>query len=211
MPIITSITPNKKNKERSSIFLDGEYALAFDNFIIFKHRLKEGEEIAKEKLIDIQREDMGEIGFEKAVNYTLIRMRSEREMRHYLKEKGFLREIIDEVIEKLRLYNYVNDTNFAKLFTDEKKSKWGENKIKYELRLKGVGSQDIEKAFEDFEGSDEAYNISTKYLKGNTKEHYEKLKKYLFSKGFSFSDINSAVFRIKEEMKNEKTEDEKND
>ncbi|MCL2861263.1 MAG: RecX family transcriptional regulator [Firmicutes bacterium] len=210
MPIITSITQNKKNKERSSIFLDGEYALAFDNFIIFKHRLKEGDDIEKEKLVEIQREDMGSVGFEKAVNYTLIRMRSEREMRQYLKDKGYLKEIIDEIIEKLRSYNYINDAYFAKLFVSAKKSKWGENKIKYELRLKGISSEDIEQAFEDFDGNEEAYEIGKKYLKGDTREHYEKLKKYLFSKGFSFSDINKAVERIKED-KEEETEEEDNE
>ncbi|MCL2256442.1 MAG: RecX family transcriptional regulator [Firmicutes bacterium] len=200
MPIITSITPNKKNKNRSSIFLDGEYALAFDNFIIFKHRLKEGDSIEEEKLLKMQREDMGGVGFEKAVNYTLIRMRSEKEMRLYLKEKGYMQELINEIIEKLCSYNYINDAHFAKLYVDAKKSKWGESKIKYELRQKGVKSHDIEQAFEDFDGSDEAYEIGKKYLKGDTKEHFEKLKRYLFSKGFSFSDINSSIIRIKEEI-----------
>ena len=59
---------------------------------------------------------MNQETLEKAVKYLNVRMRSTYEIRQYLRGKGFAGEDIEEVLELLAKYKYIDDAAYAGAF-----------------------------------------------------------------------------------------------
>lgn len=74
---------------------------------------------------------------------------AEQELRQKLREKYYDIAEIDAVIASLKQQNFVNDTRFAENRARYRAtfSRWGDIKIKQELRQKGVDEAAIEHAF----------------------------------------------------------------
>lgn len=206
MPQITKITTQKKRKDRYNIYLDygkgEEYAFSVDEEVLLKFQLKKGAEIDEFNLADIQYYDEIQKAFTLALNYLSHRMRSETEVRIYLKKKEMLEPVIQEAVHKLYKYNYLDDLAFAEAFvrTHINSGNKGPIIIQQELKEKGVGEEIIDKALlqYSFEIQEEharklaeksiakEKNISERALK-------QKLEQTLLRKGFSIDVINEAL------------------
>lgn len=126
-----------------------------------------------------------------ALRYLNVRMRSEFEMRQYLKKKQVEMAEIDEIIAYLYHYNYLNDNEFAKSFIRDKIrfSPCGRYKMSYALSEKGIDSFTIEDAmYEVFPEEVERTLLNDAFEKCQRKgKTYEQAVRYLYSKGFSGS------------------------
>ena len=80
-----------------------------------------------------------------SVKYIDRRLRSINELRDYLKNKEEDTIIIEEVIDKLIDYKYLDDDRFTKTFIKDKLNftNWGDYKIKNELKRLGVNEEII--------------------------------------------------------------------
>ena len=80
-----------------------------------------------------------------SVKYIDRRLRSINELRDYLKNKEEDTIIIEEVIDKLIDYKYLDDDRFTKAFIKDKLNftNWGDYKIKNELKRLGVNEEII--------------------------------------------------------------------
>lgn len=80
-----------------------------------------------------------------SVKYIDRRLRSINELRDYLKNKEEDTIIIEEVIDKLVDYKYLDDDRFTKAFIKDKLNftNWGDYKIKNELKRLGVNEEII--------------------------------------------------------------------
>lgn len=80
-----------------------------------------------------------------SVKYIDRRLRSINELRDYLKNKEEDTIIIEEVIDKLINYKYLDDDRFTKAFIKDKLNftNWGDYKIKNELKRLGVNEEII--------------------------------------------------------------------
>ena len=97
MPIITKITTQKKRTDRYNIFVDEKYAFSVDEEVLLKFQLKKGKEIDSLVLSQIQFHDEIQKAFTAALDYLSYRMRSEAEVRLFLKKKEIEEPIINEV------------------------------------------------------------------------------------------------------------------
>ena len=114
MKRIVDIQRQKRNKRRYTIhFEDGEWIGLFDELVV-KYGLKTGMEVDSNKISELAREDDAKKAMDMSLRYLQYRSRSQKEMEDYLEGKGFDRDIIDEVIEKLRGYGYIDDLAFAR-------------------------------------------------------------------------------------------------
>ncbi len=89
--------------------------------------------------------------FDRAVNLLTFKPRSIGEMRTRLLEKIWTNEeIVDEVIEKLKEYNYLNDEQFAASFASSKlrQKPIGKRILEQDLKKKNIDSETIDKALE---------------------------------------------------------------
>lgn len=205
MSKITKIEIQKRNKERVNVFLDGEYAFAISAELVYKEGLKVNGEIDAEKMKAIA-ESESFIKCKEAALRTIERAyKTEKEVRDKLKLKGYEENSINKSIEFLKEYNFINDSNYAKAFINDKLKTMGSQKIKYSLIQKGISRDVIDEKLSNFNKEDEkdiALDLARKKLsslKKKESDNYKisgKLYRYLISKGYEGSIINDVVKEV---------------
>lgn len=87
-------------------------------------------------------------GFDKAAAWLALQPRTEEEVRLYLKRKEYSESEIDDAIEKLREYRYVDDCAYAQTYIRQAAVKGkGRKKIDQELAGKGISREIQEEAW----------------------------------------------------------------
>ena len=151
--------------------------------------------------------------YNSALRFLSYRPRSEKEIRDRLRirnqESGIknLTLLIDQVIQKLKEYKFIDDVEFAK--------KWIESRlrlkprslrlIEMELKQKGISDEIIESGIKNQEsrmGGDltQAKRLAEKRierLRGLAKQEiYQKLGRFLASKGFDWDIIKQSIDEV---------------
>ncbi len=198
MSIITSIEPQKKDKTRCSVFVDGRFYCGIKLEVAIKYRLKAGTEIEKSRLDEIQLETEKAQAVDKAMTHLSASMKTEKQMRDFLSGKGYTQAVCDYVMEKLGYYNLVDDYAYCKAYVNSVRGK-GKKLIESDLIKRGAKREAIEKALEETEESvEEAYDLLKKYLRGKelSKQNLYKGFKYLLSKGYGYDAAKGALEKI---------------
>ena len=107
MAEITSIVQQKKDKERVSVYVDGRFYCGMMLETVIRCRLKEGMQIDCEKLDEIQFENEKSQALDKAITHLSATMKTQKQMRDFLKKKGYADAVCEYVLEKLREYKGV--------------------------------------------------------------------------------------------------------
>ncbi|HEY8423184.1 MAG TPA: RecX family transcriptional regulator [Clostridia bacterium] len=198
MSKITEISVQKKNKSRVNIYLDGEFACGMEAIVALENRLKVGDEISIEELQELSRQSDIESAFSKSLKLLSKTLKTQYEIKNYLIGKGYSLDVIDEVIDKLKSYNYINDKEYAIAYINDKKGSNGKKKIYSELKQKGVSGGILDDALKTISKEEELETIrklAAKYVKGKTLDL--KLKKnlanYLYSRGFEWEDYIDVI------------------
>lgn len=202
MAIITQIKTQAKDKARANIYLDGSFYCGLSLTCVFSCRLKEGDEISSERLEEIQLESEKDTAFDKALNYISATMKTEKDVRDYLKKKGYLPVIEDYVIEKMLSYGYIDDGEYARAYIKSVEGRSGKNLIAQKLKAKGVSDKAIEAALSGMSDQTQtAKSVFEKYMRGKefTKENLYKAFRYLLGKGFDYETAKAALEGLKDE------------
>jgi len=144
-----------------------------------------------------------------ALNYISKRMKSEFEIVNYLKKKKFEDEVIEQVVNRLKNLNYIDDRNFAFKFADYKmRSKTvGLNLIKNELKLKGIKKEVIEEVLSylssqrlsrESKGDDDLLELALKKFESvkTKKNPLQKVRVFLIGRGFGFDEVDLVLRNI---------------
>lgn len=199
MKTITELKPQAKNNKRVSVYLNGAYYCGLDLLTVMQARLKVGQEIDENTLVEIQRSSEAQACFDSALNFISKSVKTEREIKDKLIKKGYLEEIVLETIEKLKSYNFVNDKDYINRYVSTYKNNKSKKLIKFELQKKGVSKLDVDECLSEIESEFEtALKIAEKYVKNKEKDDktFQKCYKYLLSKGFSYDDSLSATKKV---------------
>jgi regulatory protein len=209
MAYITKITTQQKNKERYNVFMDygkgEEYAFSVDQDVLVKYQLKKGLELDELDLTEIQFEDETKKAYNLALLYLSYRMRSEQEIVTHLKSKEIDEQIIPEIVHKLKLYNYLNDKDFAEAFvkTQINTTTKGPGLIKQELYEKGVSGPIIEASLELYSKEaqiEAALKLTGKIQKKSNKvskiQQKQKTEEMLTRKGFAWDIIQIVLEEV---------------
>ena len=139
---------------------------------------------------------------QKIVNYCVYQDRCHAEVEQKMREFLLIPEAKEEILLYLIKENYLNEERFARSYTRGMFyiKKWGKNKIKQQLRLKGISDKLITKSFSEIDEKDYLVAIKTilekitPTLKG-LKEYQKKQKiiKYLLSKGYEYDLIVNEI------------------
>ena len=121
---ITAIKAQKRNKDRVSVYLDGEYAFGLARIVAAW--LQVGQELSEEKISQLTSHDEVEAAYAKALRLLNQRDRSSAEIRQYLKRHEVMEPVIDEVLGRLDRAGLVNDERFAQ--------NWIENRSEFRPR-----------------------------------------------------------------------------
>ena len=203
MSEITAITPQKKDKTRCNIEIDGRFYCGMKLVTVMQNRLKVGSEVTAERLSEIQLESEKETALDKALSHITATMKTEREIRDFLKKKGYLEDVQEYVVEKMREYHFLDDAAYARAYAESAVKKKGARWIAAELKKKGVADDMIETALSGLEGEDDAAkNALKRYLRGKDvtdKKVLQKAYANLLSKGFDYETARRALESLGEE------------
>lgn len=203
MDIITKIEIGKRNKERVNIYIDDEFAFSLSAEIVYKENLAPKQVIDVEKLIRLAREDEFMKCKSSALKIVERSYRTEKEIFNKLITKEYSKESINRTIEFLREYNLINDRNYVKMYVKDKLKSQGKNKIKYNLKRKGISDELIIEELSKIDDEDSKNGAiilaQKKYneLKRRESDQYklsQKLYRFLISKGYNY-DLASDVMK----------------
>lgn len=202
MKTITDLKPQLKKPDRINVYLDGRYYCALDLLTVKSHRLAVGKTVDEEFIIEVQKDGELRSATDTALNFITKSIKTEKQVRDKLLSYGYLEEIVDKVVEKIKDYGYINDEDYSTRFVSTYKGSKGSKLISYELQRKGVDKSIAETAVESIEDEEETcLKIAEKYLKNKEKDakNIAKCYKYLLSKGFSYEVSKTAVDKFREE------------
>ncbi len=198
---ITAISVQEKNKDRCNLFLDGEFYAGISLEVALLKGLKVGESISEEALISIVFESDKAEALKRAINYVSKALKTKKQLKVYLIQKGYCEEVVKYCLEKLSEYKLIDDVEYSRRYIESVSKKQGMRLTEYKLMMKGVKKADIDLAKGDIDLSeiDSAFEIAKKHLKNKeiTKENLAKTYKYLIGKGFSYEQANYAISKFK--------------
>ncbi len=116
---ISKVEPQKKNKNRCSIYIDGDFRFGLTKEIALKYDLKEGDDISETEINDILLQEEKEKIRNRAFKILHYRRRSTSELRKRLTNIGFDSTLVEHIIEELKTDNTINDEQFAQAFVSD--------------------------------------------------------------------------------------------
>ena len=190
---ITDLQPQKRDKERLNVYLDGAYA--FSVSISLSAGLKVGQKLSADEVAKIKSDDANSRARQLSFRFLSYRPRSTAEVRNYLRRKGFDQAVIDGVINQLLERDYLDDTAFAEYWIDQRLNHRprGRLALRYELLEKGISSEVIDAAIDEIDEKDAALRAVEKKTgrwNGLSKDDFKrKVSGFLQRRGFSYSTI----------------------
>ena len=205
MNIITKIECGNRNKNRVNIYIDEEYAFSVDMEIVYKEGLKVKDSVDYDKLKKIIEED-NYIKCKNAAIRIIERFyKSEKEIKDKLLKKEFDNNTVNRTLSFLKEYNLINDEKLVSMYVKDRLRNQGEKKIKYSLMQKGISEEFIYRELNKINNDDLediAYNLALKKYEVLSKREndkyklYQKLTRYLMSRGYGYDLISRVVKRI---------------
>lgn len=205
MKKITDIQPQKKNKGRSNIFINEQFALGASDYSIRKNGLKIGMTITKEQLEQVVFEDELEKAKNYIVDYHLNK--SKKTIYDKLIEKEYSESVIQAVMDFIERYKLVDDKEYARKFSHDALfiKKQGKRLIKQTLKQKGVSEEDIDNALLHFDEEEEikvakkALHSKLEGFKKKSKNKYDfknRCYQFLARKGYDSNIISKILHTI---------------
>lgn len=195
---VTKVEAITKTKFRVEV--EEEFA-----FVLYKGELKrygviEGEEISKETYDTIRKDVILKRAKLRAMHLLTDMPRTEKGLREKLKQNQYPEDLIDQAMDYVSSFGYLNDLRYAENYIDLHKKQKSKKELRGALLQKGVPSEQIDFALESFyDGEEELEAIQTLIRKKRvdvlhaTDEQLQKLYGYLGRKGFRYEQIRKAV------------------
>lgn len=207
---ITKIEPQKRNKNRVSVYIDETFAFGVDMEVAYTCGLKEGLDIDRQWLDEVVRKEEQFRAQNYALNLLSYRARSEREIMERMQQKGYESSVIKDTIAYLKEQGYLDDYAFAEMFIRDKSelNKYGQNRIKTELYKKGVAREVINGLIEEMIDSNSEYEKAKElaekkiksYQKDSKQAQYRKLNGFLIRKGYPYDVVSRVVKELVSNM-----------
>lgn len=132
-----------------------------------------------------------------AYRYLSHRARSIHEVREHLSKKGYCDAVVEEALDRLVQYGYLDDLEFARQFV-RSKDEWGSKRLRYELTRKRVDESIIAQTIPS--SDDETFRcrrVAAAYLKRRGPLLDQTLKRklwaFLMRRGFAGDSVESAI------------------
>ena len=211
---ITALSPQVKNRARTSVFIDGKYAFGILTDLVVQNKLHVGKELNETEIsILLQDEEMLRAK-STALGYLAYAPRTAYQIRIRLGERGFSDHEIDHAIGDLADLGYIDDRKYAMEYATARFNHkgYGPERIRRELVADGVSHEDISEAIATTINPD-AFAARAKSMverfqtrvQGTFPERKKKLIAYLTRRGYGYimaSEFVQEVLNQSESSKN---------
>ena len=204
---IKSVKRSTRYKDRILIKLyDGELIKTSEEFFV-KNSLNVDDFIDQKVIDSLQNDIRIRQALDTAYKFLSFRVRSSYEIAQKLSQKDYNKLEISEVIKKLITMNYLDDSEFADIFTRDKfkVKKHGPLNVINGLKKHRISDETIHNTIFKYYTNDsitelvEFHLIKKKKLSTKTyfDENKQKIISMLYRKGFSYEDINRVLVEKK--------------
>jgi regulatory protein len=205
--IITALEVQKRNKQRVSVYIDGEFAFGLS--LMEAARLKKGQTLSEAEIAALRGEDDVLQAVDRAANFLSYRPRTVQELRRNLADKEIAPAVIDAAIERLTVLGYVDDAAFARFWVENRSQfkPLSKKALRFELRQKGVADSIIQDVLDESDEGQQAYQAASgqlRKLRGlNRRDFRLKMSAFLQRRGFSSNTTREVVDRLSDELEAE--------
>ena len=200
---VVSVVPQDKKKLK--ICLDNG-----DSFILYKGEaaklsLFEKEVFDDAKYQQIMTDILGKRATKRAMHLLEQQERTEKQLRDKLVQGGYPEQCINQAIDYVKSYHYVDDYRYATVYIRYHQEKESRQKLTQKLMMRGISRELIQQALEEEFVVDECAQIKEllrkrRYNPDNADEATRrKTAQFLMRKGFKSRDI-FRVMRMEEEF-----------
>lgn len=199
---ITRIAPQKKDKNRVNVYLDGKFAFGLPLALVIERGFKKGQEIDQEEIDTLRDKDEEERIYNRLVAFATLRPRSVKEIQDWFGRKKVVLGMQEAAIGRVSKIGLVDDYLFSKWWVEQRTAFRGFSRklLALELRKKGIERSLIEKVLAEVEIPTEEELARRAYEKkkqtwGGLSGPAMKRKAYGFlgRRGFSFDVIRRIV------------------
>ena len=210
---ITDIREAVRDKNRVNIYIDDKFFCSLDIAQVVDLHVKIGRTLDADGLDELKRASDFSKFYNRALEFTLMRPHSSKEVRDYLKRKtldrkvrvknrktneyktvlkpGYDQSLVEPVFKRLEERGYIDDRRFAELWLENRNITKGSSlkKLRLELAQKGVAQSIIEEVFASSDRDELAELRKMIARKAKKYPDEQKLIQYLLRQGFNYSDI----------------------
>ena len=136
----------------------------------------------------------------KALNLLTDMDRTETQLRQKLKQKSYDDDVVEQAIEYVKSFGYIDDAKYARRFVENRKKTKSRQEISAMLSQKGLSREIITEALEICYRSEDAveairYLVEKKHYspEESTVKEKKKIYDYLLRKGFYYEDIRQVI------------------
>lgn len=196
---ITRLEVQARHKDRVNLYIDDVFVTGLTLDTAVKNGLKIGKDVDEKFVVDMIFDSEKQSAFNKTANYMKSSIKTVKQIKEYLNKKGYDEAVINTVVEKLKEYKYLDDSQYVTAFVNTNKSRYGVRKLREKLKQKGVADANLSVLDDYEEDVDALKKVAEKYMshKEKTPENYNKLYRFLAMRGYNFDDINACVNEIK--------------
>jgi len=192
---ITAIKQQIKRPNRYSVFIDEKYCCSFSDSNLLTLGLRLGQELNESELAKLKSHAIQDKAHSRALDMLSRRMRSEWELRDYLKRKDYPPEVIDYTLERLKKRGYIDDRAFASAWVENRRllKSTSKRKLQMELKQKRIVDSLIDEVLAA-DATDE--QMVLRQLIERKRLRYPdqlKLMRYLAGQGYQYDDIKAAL------------------
>lgn len=213
MPYLSALKPVKYHTDRYNLFIDKKFFATIPAWIVERYQLKHGLDIPASALDEIKAESERFRCEETAYRLLTNRPHSTLELKQKLFQRKFPSALIEEVIEKCREKEYLDDCEFAKAYVKSRISSKprGRRLLLAELSKKGVSrdlaDEVVENALAETDESELAlkllYKKSSRFDPQKAVDLTDKIYNFLSYRGFNYDTIRTALNRFVSECEEE--------
>ena len=197
--IITKIEPQKKKKDRYSVYAGEQFLIGVSQDTLIKYNLHSGKKLDAEDINKIKSAESERKLRDQAYRFLSRRAHSCKELSDKLATKEYPKSAIITIIDEFVSKGYLDDTEFSKIFINEeiKLKKSGPLLIKSKLIKKGISREIIDDLLsslynENMQIENCAYLVSKKYNQVNRAQK-EAAINYLRNKGYHWEQISLSL------------------
>ena len=182
------------DKQRSKVFVDGDFAFVLYRGELRRFRIREGEALPEEVRHEILDEILPKRARERALHYLQAQPRTEWEVVSKLRQGLYPEEIIGETLEFLRRYRYVDDEEYVRNYVEVTGGRKSRPEVFRFLSGKGVSRELMKTVYEELcPDTREAIRKILEKRHYNpeqaTQEEKRKTAAYLIRRGFSYDEV----------------------
>jgi regulatory protein len=198
---VTQIT--EVSQSRCRVYLDGEFAFVLYKGELRKFCIREGQEISEELYQQIMADVLVKRARLRSMNLLQSRDYTRKQLEDKLKQGEYPPACIEDALAYVESYGYIDDSRYARDYTEYHIQNKSRNRIMMDLMKKGIRKEDIQNAFANLEQlgveQDELQMVlallkKKKYdANAATKQEQQKMYGFLYRKGFKPDIISRAL------------------